>query len=573
MTTTAPTPAPAPPHESPGPRAAGWAAVIEGAPPRRGPVPRNRHRDPRHPPRPQGRSSSAARTTSTPAPRGASAAMLGTPVAHPTVPSADGRYSFPINSTTAAVLQPVAQRRDVRPGLPRSRSCTPARSAVRRNTCGPSTATAYENLPEQLRNLAESLRAVHSNDYGYAALRPDAKYRNRSPASRRVRQDQVPDRAPRQSASTPRPVSARCSSATSCCSGSGPHRARLPRPAGAVPAARRAPREHRPLAVARRRRRHLGQPRHPALRRRRLRRPRAFQLARSLSAGRAESASTAVRHAPVPGVGARPEHGIASGASTAATGTPTTCPDGRRVSPAAPRPHDVVVILTDSAAVGHDRRARRTHRTDATVRPDRPRRHPHRAGDHAQPGLRACRVRRCSGPTADRAGVHRNGLPLRRPAHARGLVRGGRVRDRLHRQVASGRSPERPGPVPRRRGRLPGVARVEALEFTSDAYRTVLYDTSDRPVRLPGYRSDALIDAQRSGSSPTTATAPLLLFVSLIERTPERRPTLSRAGQPAPHTSRAWLAAARPRGAQPLHAPQGAPTAPGRIPGPDQAGD
>ena len=33
------------------------------------------------------------------------------------------------------------------------------------------------------------------------------------------------------------------------------------------------------------------------------------------------------------------------------------------------------------------------------------------------------------------------------------------------------------------------------LEFTSDAYNTVMYDRQNRPVRLPGYRVDALTDA------------------------------------------------------------------------------
>ncbi len=42
------------------------------------------------------------------------------------------------------------------------------------NTLWANTATAYENLPESLRKLADGLRAVHSNDYDYAALRPGA---------------------------------------------------------------------------------------------------------------------------------------------------------------------------------------------------------------------------------------------------------------------------------------------------------------------------------------------------------------------------------------------------------------
>ena len=36
---------------------------------------------------------------------------------------------------------------------------------------------------------------------------------------------------------------------------------------------------------------------------------------------------------------------------------------------------------------------------------------------------------------------------------------------------------------------------VEALEFSVDEYHTILYDTDDKPVKLPGYRVDAMTDA------------------------------------------------------------------------------
>ena len=54
------------------------------------------------------------------------------------------------------------------------------------------------------------------------------------------------------------------------------------------------------------------------------------------------------------------------------------------------------------------------------------------------------------------------------------------------------------------------------LEFTSDAYDTVLYDNDDREVRLPGYRVDAVTDAviryiDRHKEDP------FFLFVSYIE--------------------------------------------------------
>jgi arylsulfatase A-like enzyme len=57
------------------------------------------------------------------------------------------------------------------------------------------------------------------------------------------------------------------------------------------------------------------------------------------------------------------------------------------------------------------------------------------------------------------------------------------------------------------------------LEFTSDAYRTVVYDGDDQPVELPGYRADALTDAAirfvADHSDPDGP--PFFLFVSFLE--------------------------------------------------------
>ncbi|WP_432122107.1 TauD/TfdA dioxygenase family protein [Streptomyces sp. S1] len=99
--------------------------------------------------------------------------LLGTPVAHPTVPSADGRYSFPIDSDYGGRANQWHTDVTFVPAYP-------AFSILRAvvippyggNTLWANTATAYENLPESLRALADGLRAVHSNDYDYAALRP-----------------------------------------------------------------------------------------------------------------------------------------------------------------------------------------------------------------------------------------------------------------------------------------------------------------------------------------------------------------------------------------------------------------
>ncbi|MDD9956020.1 MAG: sulfatase-like hydrolase/transferase [Anaerolineaceae bacterium] len=74
-----------------------------------------------------------------------------------------------------------------------------------------------------------------------------------------------------------------------------------------------------------------------------------------------------------------------------------------------------------------------------------------------------------------------------------------------------------PGPVPvEQRGGYEYWLASNALEFTSDAYDTVMFDNENRPVKLPGYRVDALTDAAiRYIDSPRDQ--PYFLFVSYIE--------------------------------------------------------
>ncbi|MFG2297733.1 TauD/TfdA dioxygenase family protein [Streptomyces sp. NPDC048603] len=103
------------------------------------------------------------------------ARLLGTPVAHPTVPSADGRYALGIDSHHGARANQWHTDVTFVPAYP-------AFSILRAVTIPPyggdtlwaNTATAYAHLPEPLRALADGLRAVHSNDYDYAALKSDA---------------------------------------------------------------------------------------------------------------------------------------------------------------------------------------------------------------------------------------------------------------------------------------------------------------------------------------------------------------------------------------------------------------
>ncbi|MFJ3204440.1 TauD/TfdA dioxygenase family protein [Streptomyces sp. NPDC086989] len=101
--------------------------------------------------------------------------LLGTPVAHPTVPSADGRYALGIDSHHGARANQWHTDVTFVPAYPafsilRAVTIPPYGG----NTLWANTATAYAHLPAPLRALADSLRALHSNEYDYAALKPDA---------------------------------------------------------------------------------------------------------------------------------------------------------------------------------------------------------------------------------------------------------------------------------------------------------------------------------------------------------------------------------------------------------------
>nr|WP_205740749.1 sulfatase-like hydrolase/transferase [Haloactinopolyspora alba] len=76
---------------------------------------------------------------------------------------------------------------------------------------------------------------------------------------------------------------------------------------------------------------------------------------------------------------------------------------------------------------------------------------------------------------------------------------------------------------PEQRGGYDSWLGANVLEFTSDAYKTVVFDEDSTPVMLPGYRSDALFDAairfvgDHSGVGDGTRRQPFYLFLSVIE--------------------------------------------------------
>jgi arylsulfatase A-like enzyme len=76
-----------------------------------------------------------------------------------------------------------------------------------------------------------------------------------------------------------------------------------------------------------------------------------------------------------------------------------------------------------------------------------------------------------------------------------------------------------PTPVAQRGGYEYWLA-ANLLEFTSDAYATLLYDTEGNPVELPGYRVDALTDAAIryiDAHGPARQPQPFFLFISYLE--------------------------------------------------------
>ncbi|MFI6947968.1 sulfatase-like hydrolase/transferase [Streptomyces sp. NPDC050422] len=119
-------------------------------------------------------------------------------------------------------------------------------------------------------------------------------------------------------------------------------------------------------------------------------------------------------------------------------------------------------------------------------------------------------------PTA--AGVFRNGLPLSEdiPTLAGEFAAAGYATGYIGKWHLAGED-QPDGPVePDRRGGYGSWLASDRLEFTSVAYRTVVYDEDGDAVRLPGYRSDALIDAAIRFVADHH-DRPYLLFLSLLE--------------------------------------------------------
>ncbi|MEW6752992.1 MAG: sulfatase-like hydrolase/transferase [Candidatus Latescibacterota bacterium] len=120
-----------------------------------------------------------------------------------------------------------------------------------------------------------------------------------------------------------------------------------------------------------------------------------------------------------------------------------------------------------------------------------------------------------SGLHATTLGVFRNGLPL--PAGSRTLAHCFAAAGYHTAYIGKWHLDQGVGAVPpeRRFGYDYWLA-SNVLEFTSDAYDTVVFDGNERPVKLPGYRSDALIDAAIRYID-AHQRVPFFLFLSFIE--------------------------------------------------------
>ncbi|MCS4064361.1 TauD/TfdA family dioxygenase [Pseudomonas putida] len=103
------------------------------------------------------------------------AKLLGEPVAHPTVPVVDGT-SYLLQLDGAEGQRANSWHTDVTfvdayPKASILRSVVAPASGG--DTVWANTAAAYQELPEPLRELADKLWAVHSNEYDYASIKPD----------------------------------------------------------------------------------------------------------------------------------------------------------------------------------------------------------------------------------------------------------------------------------------------------------------------------------------------------------------------------------------------------------------
>lgn len=119
-----------------------------------------------------------------------------------------------------------------------------------------------------------------------------------------------------------------------------------------------------------------------------------------------------------------------------------------------------------------------------------------------------------TGMYATNTGVFRNGLTLQPDAVtlARCFQQAGYATGYIGKWHLASRDPVPPA----ERGGYESWLASNVLEFTSDAYDTVMFDGDGKPVKLPGYRVDAVTDAAIRYVDAHQAD-PFFLFISYIE--------------------------------------------------------
>lgn len=104
------------------------------------------------------------------------ARLFGQPISHPTVPVAeDSSFIFELDSKhggRADVWHTDVTFVEAYPKLSILRAVTVPETGG--DTTWANTETAYDELPEPLKLLANQLRAIHTNDFDYGGFRPDA---------------------------------------------------------------------------------------------------------------------------------------------------------------------------------------------------------------------------------------------------------------------------------------------------------------------------------------------------------------------------------------------------------------
>jgi arylsulfatase A-like enzyme len=119
-----------------------------------------------------------------------------------------------------------------------------------------------------------------------------------------------------------------------------------------------------------------------------------------------------------------------------------------------------------------------------------------------------------TGRYATATGCYRNGIPL--PPDARTVAHHFRTAGYNTGYIGKWHLAGQDPVPPDQRGGYDYWLASNLLEFTSDSYDTVMYDNDGQPVRLPGYRVDALTDAAIRYVN-NRQDAPFFLFISYLE--------------------------------------------------------